>query len=270
MHVLLLRAALALYSIGLLHSVLTILKRKPTLFGVGLGAVMAGLSCLMVSIGLRALEIHYFPLSKMYDSFSLLAALGTLSYLIAYFRYRIASLSVFVFPLVFISTFIANLFYAPSATIPTQLQNRWIYVHLPLIFFAYAALFISFSAAVMYLLQERELKSKQRGGFLPKLPSLEACDDLAYRSLAIGFPLITLGVISGALWAQVVWGSFLGRDLKIVLSFLTWLIYLALIYYRLIAGWRGRRAAYLAVAGFIGFLATFIGTSYMGGIQPFY
>ena len=243
MHVMLLRAALALYSVGLLHSVLTIIQRKPVLFRAGIASVSAGLVVHVASIVFRAAELQYVPLTHRYDSFSLFAALGALSYLIVFFVYRIAPLSVFVFPLIFISAFIANLFYDPSRFIPPELQSNWLYVHVPLTFLGYAALFISFAAAVMYLIQERELKSKQLGGFSPRLPSLEVCDDLAYRSLAIGFPLITLGIVSGALWAQSVWGSMWGRDLKIVLSFVTWFIYLALIYYRLIAGWRGRRAA---------------------------
>src|SRR5436853_54049 len=133
---------------------------------------------------------------------------------------------------------------------------------------ALAALFIAFAAAVMYLIQERALKSKHSIRFYTWLPSLDICDDLAYRSLAIGFPLITLGIITGALWAQAVWGVW-ARDAKVLFSFLTWLVYMLLIFYRLIAGWRGRKAAYLSIVGFIGVLVTFLGANYFGGLHTF-
>jgi cytochrome c-type biogenesis protein CcsB len=269
MHIVLLRVALALYSLGLLHSVVTVLSRKYTLFRVSLLAVTVGFVCHVLAITLRASELNYMPLTQRYESFAFFAAVATLGYLVAYARYRIESLSVFVFPVVFLLTFIANVAYDPSDSIPAAIQSNWIYIHTPLIFLGYAALSISFAGSIMYLMQERGLKSKHRSGLYHLLPALEICDDLAYRSLAIGFPLITLGIISGALWAQAEWGQFWGTDLKIVLSLFTWLIYLLLIYYRLVTGWRGKRAAYLAIAGFVSVQVSFLGAGYLGGLHSF-
>ncbi len=269
MHVVLLRVALALYSVGLLHSILTVLNKKHTLFRASLYSVIVGFMFHAGSIIVRALELQYMPLTQRHEAFSFFAALGALGFLIAYAKYRITSLSVFVFPLIFILTFIANLVYDPSNSIPPALQSNWIYIHTPLIFLGYAALFISFAGAVMYLIQERELKSKHHSSFFHRLPALAICDDLSYRSLAIGFPLITLGIISGALWAQSAWGTVWGGDLKIQLSLFTWFIYLLLINYRLIAGWRGKKAAYLGIAGFISVLISFLGATYFGGLHTF-
>ena len=269
MHVVLLRVALALYSVGLLHSVLTVLNRKYSLFHLSLVSMIGGFICHSASIILRAVELQYMPLTQRHEAFSFFAALGVLGFLIAYAKYRIDSLSVFVFPLIFIVTFIANLAYDPSSSIPPALQSNWIYIHTPLIFLGYAALFISFAGAIMYLIQERELKSKHHSSYFHRLPSLEVCDDLSYKSLAIGFPLITLGIISGALWAQSAWGTVWGGDLKILLSLFTWVIYLLLINYRLIGGWRGKKAAYLAIAGFVSVLVSFLGANYLGGLHTF-
>src|SRR5215468_8428362 len=268
LHVMLLRLALALYSLGLAHSILTALNKKQTFFRPALYAVMAGFVFQVSSIIVRAAQVHYLPLTQRYEAFSFFGALATLGFLIAYAKYRIAPLSVFAFPLIFIMTFVANLFYDPSASIPPVLRSNWIYIHTPLVFLGYAALFIAFAAAIMYLIQEHALKSKHAVRFYHWLPSLEICDDLAYRSLAIGFPLITLGIITGALWAQAVWGVW-ARDAKVLFSFLTWLVYLLLIFYRLIAGWRGRKAAYLSIVGFIGVLVTFLGANYFGGLHTF-
>src|SRR5437867_11778637 len=268
MHVVLLRLALGLYSVGFAHSVLTALHKKQKLFRPALVCVSVGFLLHILSIIYRAMEVHYLPLTQQYEAFSFFGALAALGVLIAYAKYRIASLSVFAFPLIFIMTFIANLFYDPSASIPPLLRSNWIYIHTPLVFLGYAALFIAFAAAIMYLIQERELKSKHPTRFHNRLPSLEVCDDLAYRSLAIGFPLITLGIVSGALWAQSVWGIW-ASDAKVLLSFLTWFVYLVLIHYRLIAGWRGKRAAYLSIVGFIGVIITFVGANYFGGLHTF-
>ena len=268
MHVVLLRLALGLYSVGLVHSILTALNKKQTFFKPALAAVFAGFVLHATAIVLRAIDVHYLPLTQQYEAFSCFGALAALGFLIAYWKYRIAPLSVFAFPVIFIMTFIANLFYDPSRSIPPVLRSNWIYIHTPLVFAGYAALFIAFAAAVMYLIQEKELKSKHPTRFHNRLPSLEVCDDLAYKCLAIGFPLITLGIISGALWAQSVWGVW-ASDAKVLFSFLTWFVYLLLIHYRLIAGWRGKRAAYLSIVGFIGVLITFLGANYFGGLHSF-
>jgi cytochrome c-type biogenesis protein CcsB len=268
MHVILLRVALAFYTIGLLHSVVTVLRRRYALVGVGLAAVILGCLTEILSLILRARELNTMPLTQRYEAFAFLAAVGALGYLIAYARYRIKSLSVFVFPALFLLTFLANVAYDPSDVIPASLQSNWIYIHTPLIFLGYAALFLSFAAAIMYLIQERELKTKHHQSIVP-LPSLQVCDDLSYRALAIGFPLITLGLVSGALWAQSAWGTLWGGDLKILLSLVTWGIYLLLIHYRFIAGWQGKRAAWMAIAGFVGVLISFLGASYFGGLHSF-
>ena len=256
MHVWLLRLALALYSVGLVHSILTALKRKQTLFGPAVVAAVIGFGCHAASIVLRAWELQTVALAQRYESFSLFAATAVLAFLLVYWRYKITTLGVFAFPAIFVMTFVANLAsYNSRDYIPELLMSRWIYIHTPLVILGYVAFFVAFSAAVLYLIQERELKLKRV--FHNRLPSLEICDDLAYRSLAVGFPLMTLGILSGALWAQQVWGVQWMRDPKILLAFLTWFIYLMLIHYRLIAGWRGKKAAYMAIAGFVGVLVTF-------------
>jgi cytochrome c-type biogenesis protein CcsB len=268
MHVILLRLALGLYLVGFVHAALTTFKKKQTFFRPALAAVFAGFVLHVTSIVLSAMEARDLPLTQRYESFSFFGALAALGFLITYAKYRIAPLSVFAFPVIFIMTFLANLFYDPSRSIPEALRRNWIYVHAPLVILGYAALFIAFAAAVMYLIQERNLKSKHIKRFHNRLPSLEVCDELAYRSLAIGFPLITLGIITGTLWAQSVSVAW-AQDAEVLLSFLTWFVYLLLIHYRLIAGWRGKKAAYLSIVGFIGVLVTLLGTSYFGGLHSF-
>ena len=254
MHVELLRLALGLYFVGLLHCVFTVLRRKHTLFKPAVAATLIGFGFHVASIVIFAFERRSFAPGQPYESFSFFAALAVLAFLIVYWRYKMRSLGILAFPVIFVMTFLACFVFSPVEHLPEMLRSRWIYIHTPLVILGYVAFFVAFSAAVLYLIQERELKHKR---VFNHLPSLEVCDDLAYRSLAIGFPMMTLGIFSGALWAQQEWGGSWMGDPKILLAFLTWFIYLLLINYRLIAGWRGKKAAYLSIAGFVAVLVTF-------------
>jgi cytochrome c-type biogenesis protein CcsB len=255
MHVQLLRLALGLYFVGLLHCVFTVFRRKQTWFKPAVVATLIGFACHVASIGIGAYNHPTFALLQRYERLSVFAALAVLAFLVVYWKYKSSSIGIFAFPAIFVMTFVANLAYYQRESVPEMLSSRWIFIHTPLVILGYVAFFVAFSAAVLYLIQERDFKHKRF--FHNLLPSLEVCDDLAYRSLAIGFPLMTLGILSGALWAQQEWGVSWMSDPKILLAFLTWLIYLLLINYRLIAGWRGKKAAYLAIAGFVGVLVTF-------------
>jgi len=113
----------------------------------------------------------------------------------------------------------------------------------------------------MYLIQEHFLKSKQLGALYRKLPSLDTLDDINYRCLTLGFPLLTLAIISGAIWAETAWGAYWSWDPKETWSLITWFVYAALLHGRLTIGWRGRRAAIFAVAGFFILLFTFLGVN---------
>jgi ABC-type transport system involved in cytochrome c biogenesis permease subunit len=117
----------------------------------------------------------------------------------------------------------------------------------------------------MYLLQERQLKSKSLGAIYYRLPSLEFLDLLGHRSLLIGFPLLTAGLIAGAIQAHHAWGRFLTWDPTQVLSLLAWVVYAGILQARLTAGWRGRKAAILSILGFCAVLLTFLGVSIMVG-----
>jgi cytochrome c-type biogenesis protein CcsB len=176
---------------------------------------------------------------------------------------------VFVFPLVFILTLAANLISSPQAPLQERLRSLWFYIHIPTLFLGYAAFFVAFSAGIMYLIQERELKRKRPQAFYYRLPSLEICDDLGYRSLSVGFPLLTVGIVAGALWANRALDQPWGWDPKIIWSLITWLMYAILIHYRLSAGLRGRRAALMSIVGFVIVLFTFIGTRHQGSAHSF-
>jgi cytochrome c-type biogenesis protein CcsB len=136
------------------------------------------------------------------------------------------------------------------------LSSAWLWVHIALVLTGVAAFVLNFAGAVMYLLQERQLKGKRPGTFYYRLPSLQTLDRLTYRTLAVGFPFLTTGLILGAVWASTAWGSLFTFDPLAMLSFVAWGVYAATLAGRAAAGWHGRRAAYFSVAGFAALVLT--------------
>ncbi|MGH7325247.1 MAG: cytochrome C assembly family protein [Candidatus Rokuibacteriota bacterium] len=136
------------------------------------------------------------------------------------------------------------------------LTSAWMWVHIALALVGIAAFVLNFAGALMYLLQERQLKAKRQGTVYYRLPALATLDRLTYRTLAFGFPFLTVGIMLGTWWAGRAWGSVLAFDPLALLSFVAWAIYAATLAGRAAAGWHGRRAAYLSIVGFAALVLT--------------
>jgi ABC-type uncharacterized transport system permease subunit len=175
-------------------------------------------------------------------------------YLFVHWRYKVESLSVFIFPLVFVMALVATLGNPVSAWSSPVVRNAWLTVHIVLVLLGYAALAFTAVASVLYLFQERELKTKKPHKFYYRLPPLGTLDDLISKTMAVGFVLITLAVIAGSTWGFIELKTAWIRQPKIAISFFTWGVYLALVCLRVAAGWRGRKAAVMTVA-LVGFAA---------------
>jgi ABC-type uncharacterized transport system permease subunit len=254
MSIIWLRVAAGLYSLGLLHAILTLVRKREHLFRVALGAFGLGSVFHFVSIVEEGIVNHRCPITNFYETLSMCAFLIVLVYLFAHWRYKVESLSVFVFPLVFVMALVATLGNPVSAWSSPVVRNVWLTVHIVLVLLGYAALALAAMASVVYLFQERELKTKQPRNFYYRLPALGTLDDLISKSIAIGFVLITLAVIAGSTWGFIELRAAWISQPKIVLSFVTWFVYMALVFLRTTAGWRGRKAAIMTVT-VVGFSA---------------
>jgi ABC-type uncharacterized transport system permease subunit len=245
-----LRVAALLYGLGTIYALVALLRRREIVGRYVTPFIAGGALLHLVSIAETTMSgVQLAPaLSKQSESILALALVAF--YLIVYARYRTASHALFVFPLATLLTLSAAVGQKPAQFDSPILRSGWIYVHITLIFVGYAALLFSFFSSVLYLLQERSLKAKRVGGFL-KLPSLAVIDDIGQRSLVLGFPFMTLGMIAGAVLAASSIGSGYFHDPKIVLSLLMWGVYMLLLFTRWTAGWRGRRAAVLSAVAFI-------------------
>jgi len=248
MSVIWLRVAAGLYSLGLLHAILTIIQRRAHVFRVALGALIVGAVFHLVSIVEQGVAIGHFPASGFYESVSLCGLLISTLFLFVYWRYRLESLSVFIFPLVFVMTLVASLGRPVQAPWASQtVREAWLKVHVVLVMIGYAALLFTAAAAVLYLLQERELKRKKPRSFYHRLPPLGTLDDLITRFMGLGFVFITVAVIVVSIWASAEFGTRWVADPRIAISMFTWGIYLVMVFLRVSAGWRGRKAAVLAI-----------------------
>jgi ABC-type uncharacterized transport system permease subunit len=245
-----LRIALTLYGVGLLYAVASLWGGRHILTRVMLPAVGLGTVFHFVALAEYAMHAGGWQPSFLHQAESLLAFLLMAFFFAIYVRYRTASPGIAVFPLVFLLTVSAS---GPStANLPTTFASPgWILMHVGLILVGYSALFFSFFASILYLIQERNLKAKVgSGGFWSKLPALATIDEIGYKCLVFGFPFMTLGLIAGSILAENRYGASYFKDPKIVLSILMWVVYMVLLYTRWSAGWRGRRAAYLAAFAF--------------------
>ena len=206
--------------------------------------------------GKLQLIIIQVPLSNFYESLIFfswcLPALGLLAfrrYLKGYLGALVALLSTLL--LAYAS------FGVDSRINPLMpaLKSNWLLIHVVTAFLGYAAFALAFGTALLYLFQDRRPR--------PSLPPLPLLDSLIYRTTVLGFLLLTVGIATGAVWAETAWGRYWSWDPKETWSLITWFIYAALLHARHLKGWHGRRIAWLAVLGFMAVLFTYFGVSFL-------
>jgi ABC-type uncharacterized transport system permease subunit len=247
MSVIWLRVAAALYSVGLVHAILTLVRRREHLFRFAMGAFGLGAVFHFVSIIEEGILNNRCPIRNIYETLSMCAFLIVALYIVVQTRYKVESLSVFIFPLVFVMTLVATLGNPVSAWSSPIVRNTWLTVHIVLVLLGIAALLFATVGSLLYIFQERELKAKKPRKFYYRLPALGTLDDLISKSMAMGFVLMTLAVIAGSTWGFIELKTAWISQPKIAISFFTWGIYLLLVFLRITAGWRGRKAAIMTV-----------------------
>ena len=245
-----LRVALALYGLGLVYVLVALTRTKDLLNRLALHSAYLGMVFHFVAITETVRQSGQFGLASLSVAASVLGFLIMVVFLLVYMAYQTTSPGMLVFPLVFLLTFVGAVGQEPFVLTSATARQGWLVAHIALIFAGYAALVLSFSASLIYLLQEHTLKSKKSGGLLSRLPPLQVTDEIGFRSLLLGFPFMTAGLAAGMVIAQAHFGRVDFLDPKILFSVLTWAVYLVLIYTRWNSGWRGRRAAYLAAGAF--------------------
>jgi ABC-type uncharacterized transport system permease subunit len=246
MSLLWLRFAVLLYGIAALAVLPAALYDRPRWRHLAIPATTTALLFHFVSLIEMLNAAHHALPVDAHEMQSLLALLLAAAFLLIHWRYRTIALGIVVLPIVVLLCLIPA-FHPGQELIPLN-HPIWIFLHVALLLAAYAALFISLLASLLYLIQERRLKSKSSTGQF-KLPPLETTDQIALKTLLLGLPCMTAGLLIGSLLAQMTIGASYFRDPKILLAFAMWLAYVGMIYIRRHSGLRGRRAAYLS--GFV-------------------
>jgi cytochrome c-type biogenesis protein CcsB len=247
---------------SLLFFVWAALGRK-RLAAAGAWAAFAGFVFITAGLVGRSIVAGYLPTTGMYEYLALFSWASVLIFLLFYLRTRQAFLGTIVMPVAFLLIVLSSLF--PSkieGQLIPALQSWWLTIHVTLACLGEGAFAVGFAAAVLYLFR----------GDKPSryLPSKETLDVLEYRAIAVGFPLFTIGgLVAGAIWAQKAWSVWWSWDPKETASLVVFLIAVAYLHARRLAGWRGRRTAILAALIFVASVLTLFANLIFGGLHSY-
>src|SRR3984957_19905701 len=200
MSLLWLRFALGCYFIGLVYAFVALTRTSDIFSRIALHAATLGMVFHFVSLT-ELFVSGQIVWASIHNGESLLAFFSMAFFMIIYLTYKTTSPGVVVFPIVFFLTFVAAVDEQPVLLTQFVSNKGWLVAHIILIFTGYAALVLSFGASLLYLLQERRLKAKKASSLISFLPALEVIDQIGYRSLLLGFPFMTLGLITGSIVA---------------------------------------------------------------------
>jgi cytochrome c-type biogenesis protein CcsB len=247
---------LLFYAVGAVDVLVHAITRRRLLTSWTVTATLIGFALHTAGVSQRWTEAGHFPALGLHDAVSFLAWTVVLVFLVIYTRTRVDALGLAVYPMAFALMLVANLA-RPAGNVDPLLKTLFLPIHTTLAVFGYAALFVACAMGILYLFQERELKARTPQRFYYLLPSLERCDTISGRSVAVGFGFLTLAIVTGVLWNQSVRGRYWNGDAKEWSALIAWVLYVALLVARSRTGWGGRRAALLGIVGFCAVVFTF-------------
>jgi len=260
-NILLFKITLLFYFIATVLYLVDVIARRDQAGRAARWVLVGGFALHCTSLAARFFASGHTPAIGLHESLSFFAWTIVGIYLLFDLRYRMAVLGAFVTPLALVLMIVGGAVPKEVREPNPVLDSWWFPVHVTLAFLGYAVFAVAFCAGIMYLLQERMVKSKKFSGLYYRLPSLETLDSINYKCLSFGFPLMTMGIISGAIWAESAWGGYWRWDPKETSALVTWFLYAALLHGRLTVGWRGRRAAIFAIFGFLCLRFSFFGVN---------
>lgn len=245
--------------------------QKNRLQQVGYVALLLGFAVHTADILAAFARNGHLPVGTLHQTLSFAGWAVAGVFLAFQFKYRLKVLGVYAAPFVALIMVIASQVPDSPAATNDVLRSFWLITHVTVIFLGEAGFALACGLGILYLLQENAIKKKKRSFFYKRLPSLDLLDSAGYACMVIGFSMLTLGLITGFVYAKSLWGQFWSWDPKEVWSGITWLFYAVLLHERLTVGWRGRRSAIMAIIGFAVLIFTFLGVNLLleGHHRPF-
>lgn len=272
---LLLSAATFIYALASVFYIGSFSFKKQALARLGFWVIVIGLVANTCGILLRWVESYqmgygHAPFSNMYESLVFFSWTAAALYVFVEFKYKESIIGVFVSPLIFLS--IAYASFDPSITskitplIPA-LKSNWLIAHVITCFLGYAGFALAFGFSFMYFIKPKDPGAKS---LFAKLPDWDIIDELTYQMIVFGFLFLTIGIITGSVWANSAWGKYWSWDPKETWSLITWFIYAIFLHLRLMRGWHGKNLAVVSIIGFLGVLFTYFGVNFfLSGLHSY-
>jgi cytochrome c-type biogenesis protein CcsB len=264
-----------IYGLSAFLYIISLLFKKALPGRVATWTTVLGLAINTAGIIMRWVEsyrlgIGHAPLSNLYESLVFFSWMIIFIYLIIERGYKNQIIGAFATPTAFLAMAYASL--SPNINDRIQpllpaLKSNWLIAHVVTCFIGYAALAIAFGISLMYLLKQKDREGKN--GILASFPGGSVLDELTHQMVMLGFLFLTIGIVTGSVWANSAWGRYWGWDPKETWSLITWLIYASVLHARLMLGWRGRRIAYLSIIGFMAVLFTYFGVNLLPGLHSY-
>ena len=247
-----------------------IVRQDKWIFRCSYWILVTGFLFHTIFLGYRYYLLGVAPILDLKSSLSFFAWTIIGVYLVIQSRFKLMVLGSFVAPFAAFLMIISSAMPWTNEPVKPLFKSLWLTFHVGTVFIGDALLAIAFLAAIMYLIQEYQIKQKRLGAIYSRLPSLATLDGINYYSIVYGFPFLTVGMITGSVYAQYAFGNYWQWDPKEVWSLISWLFYAALLHQRIAVGWQGRRAAIMAIVCFSILVFTFVGVSLlMGGYHSF-
>ena len=247
---------MALYFAATVSFLALLLRRADALSTVSLTITSIGFVTHTIALVARMVGATGATQPSIHEALSFFSWMLILVFLAVEFRHRLHILGSFIVPLALVSLVSAA---ALPETVPTlQPMFRTLWIHVTLSMLGTVGFAVAFVAGVMYLIQDGLLKSKRFNVLYSKLPALDYLDELNQQSMVLGFPLLTLGIITGAISAEFARGAYLNWNPEQTWALVTWLFYFIVLTGRLTVGWRAKRAAYLTIIGFACVILTLV------------
>ncbi len=254
-----------LYFFSFLAYLLMMITRKMVLGKIAAFITYAGFAGHTAGIAFRWIESYRMgigraPLSNMFESLIFFAWVVILLYLVLERRIKNKSIGVFATPIAFLIMAYSSFSNSDILPLLPALKSNWLISHVVTCFFGYAAFALSFALSIMYL-WKGAISKKGESFFTGLIPDLKTLEELSYQMVATGFVMLTLGIITGSVWANSAWGTYWSWDPKETWSLITWFVYAAMLHSRLISGWQGKRLALFSIVGFCCVIFTYLGVN---------
>lgn len=249
--------------------------KKPLMGRLATWTALTGVSVNAAGIIIRWVEsyrlgIGHAPLSNMYESLVFFSFTIVIIYLVIERRYKITVIGAVATPLAFLAMSYASL--SPNINDRIQplipaLKSNWLIAHVITCFLGYAAFAIAFGLSLMYLFKQKDTEGKSN--FLSHFPKSLVLDELTHQMVMFGFLFLSIGIITGSVWANSAWGSYWSWDPKETWSLITWFVYATFLHARMMRGWSGKRIAYLSILGFMAVIFTYFGVNLLPGLHSY-